>query len=60
MLKAILRDEFLRQIESDPETALKVMTKLVKRMKGPETVDPIRAAAYRAAAFNLPVPVAEP
>lgn len=59
-LKAIPRDEFLRQMESDPETALKVMTKLAKRMKGPDHNDPIRAAAYRAAASNLPVPVAEP
>ncbi|MGE4062374.1 MAG: cyclic nucleotide-binding domain-containing protein [Rhodospirillaceae bacterium] len=59
-VKAIPRDEFLRQMESDPETALKVMTKLAKRMKGPDTVDPIRAAAYRAVATNLPVPVGEP
>ena len=59
-VRAIPRDEFLRQMESDPDTALKVMTKLAKRMKGPDQVDPIRAAAYRAAASNLPVPVIEP
>ncbi len=59
-VRAIPRDEFLRQMETDPDTALKVMTKLARRMKGPDTVDPIRAAAYRSAAQNLPVPVADP
>lgn len=59
-LKAIPRDEFLQKMETDPDTALKVMTKLARRMKGPESNDPVRAAAYRAAAANLPVPVAEP
>lgn len=58
-LKAIPRDAFLRQMETDPDTALKVMTKLARRMKSPETNDPVRAAAYRAAAANLPVPIAE-
>ena len=55
--KAIPRDEFLRQVEADPETALKVMTKLARRMRSPEGGDVIRAAAYKSAAANLPVPV---
>jgi tetratricopeptide (TPR) repeat protein len=54
-LKAIPRDEFLRLVEADPDTALKVMTKLAKRMRSPEGGDVIRAAAYKAAAANLPV-----
>src|SRR5688572_2809097 len=33
-VKAIPRDEFLRQVEADPDTALKVMTKLARRLKG--------------------------
>ena len=57
-LKAIPRDEFLRIVEADPNTALKVMTKLARRMRGPEgSVDAVRAAAYKSAASNLPVPV---
>ena len=57
-LKAIPRDEFLRMVEDDPNTALKVMTKLARRMRQPEgSVDPVRAAAYKAAATTLPVPV---
>ncbi|MGZ6187062.1 MAG: cyclic nucleotide-binding domain-containing protein [Candidatus Binataceae bacterium] len=58
-VKAIPRDEFLRQVEADPDTALKVMTKLARRMRGSDT-DPVRAAAYKSAASNLPVPVAPP
>jgi tetratricopeptide (TPR) repeat protein len=58
-LKAIPRDEFLRQMETDPDTALKVMTKLARRMKGPDGNDPVRAAAYKSAAANLPVPVSD-
>lgn len=56
-VKAIPRDEFLRQVEADPDTALKVMTKLARRMRSPEGGDPIRAAAYKSAVSNLPVPV---
>ncbi len=56
-VKAIPRDEFLRQVEADPQTALKVMTKLARRMRSPEGGDVIRAAAYKSAAANLPVPV---
>lgn len=59
-LRAIPREEFLQKIETDPETALKVMTKLARRMKSSDTNDPVRAAAYQAAASNLPVPVSEP
>ncbi len=55
-VKAIPRDEFLRQMEADPDTALKVMTRLAKRMRGPDD-DGSRAAAYKSAAANLPVPV---
>jgi len=55
-LKAIPRDEFLRQVEADPGTALKVMTKLARRMRTPEgQQDAVRAAAYKSAAANLPV-----
>ncbi len=54
--KAMPRDEFLRQVEADPNTALKVMTKLARRMRTPEgQEDPVRAAAYKSAASNLPV-----
>lgn len=56
--KAIPRDEFLRQVEADPDTALKVMTKLARRMRGPaganQDADAVRAAAYKAVAANLP------
>ena len=57
-VKAIPRDEFLAQVEADPNTALKVMTKLARRMRSPEGGDPVRAAAYKAVVANLPVPVA--
>jgi len=56
-VKAIPRDEFLRQVEADPDTALKVMTKLARRMRSPEGGDNVRAAAYKAAAANLPAVV---
>jgi hypothetical protein len=58
-VKAIPRDEFLRQVEADPDTALRVMTKLARRMRGSDG-DPVRAQAYRSAAANLPVPVNPP
>ncbi len=60
-VKAIPRDEFLREVEANPAVALKVMTKLAKRLKGDGGItgsDPVREAAYRDAAANLPVPVA--
>jgi tetratricopeptide (TPR) repeat protein len=59
-VKAIPRDEFLREVEANPAIALKVMTKLAKRLKGDGDVtgaDPVREAAYRDAAAKLPVPV---
>lgn len=59
-VRAIPRDEFLREVEANPAIALKVMTKLAKRLKGDGQVtgvDPVREAAYRNAAANLPVPV---
>ncbi|MEQ9448251.1 MAG: cyclic nucleotide-binding domain-containing protein, partial [Rhodospirillaceae bacterium] len=58
-VKAIPRDEFLTQVEADPDTALKVMTKLARRMRSPGGEDTIRAEAYRNAAAKLPVPVSE-
>ena len=60
-VRAIPRDEFLREVEANPAIALKLMTKLAKRLKGDGAmtgVDPVREAAYRTAAANLPVPVA--
>lgn len=60
-VRAIPRDEFMAEVEANPAIALKVMTKLAKRMKGDGSVtgvDPVREAAYRSAAANLPVPVA--
>ena len=62
-VRAIPRDEFMREVEANPAIALKVMTKLAKRLKGDGQVtgaDPVREAAYRNAAANLPVPVAPP
>jgi tetratricopeptide (TPR) repeat protein len=57
-VKAIPRDEFLRQVEADPDTALKVMTKLARRMRTPAGEnDAVRAAAYKSAVANLPVPI---
>jgi CRP-like cAMP-binding protein len=59
-VRAIPRDEFMSEVEANPAIALKVMTKLAKRMKGDGEVtgvDPVREAAYRSAAANLPVPV---
>lgn len=56
-VKAISRDEFLSQVEADPDTALKVMTKLAKRMRSPAGQDIVRAEAFKAAAAKLPVPV---
>jgi len=59
-VRAIPRDNFLNEVESNPAMALKVMTKLAKRLKGDGEVtgvDPVREAAYRSAAANLPVPI---
>ncbi len=59
-VKAIPRDEFLSLVEADPDTALKVMTKMARRMRAPEGGnDVVRAEAYKAAAAKLPVPVSE-
>ena len=58
-VKAIPRDEFLSQMEADPDTALKVMTKLARRMRSPAGNDVVRTEAYKAAAAQLPVPVRE-
>lgn len=59
-LKVIGRDEFLRLVESDPNTALKVMTKLARRMRGPDGGSLIPAEVWRETAAKLPVPVAVP
>ena len=61
-VKAIARDEFLRLVEADPNTALKVMTKLARRMRGPDGGSLIPAEVWRDTAAKLPaiVPVAEP
>ena len=58
-VKAISRDEFLNLVEADPDTALKVMTKLARRMRSSDGNDFIRAEAYKDAAAKLPVPVNE-
>jgi len=61
-VKAIPRDEFLRQVEADPDTALKVMTKLARRMRAPAGAtehDAVRAAAYKSVIANLPVPISD-
>lgn len=55
-LKAIGKDEFLKRVESDPDTALKVMTKLAKRMKTTEG-SLIPADVWREATAKLPVPL---
>jgi CRP-like cAMP-binding protein len=34
-VKAIPRYEFLRQVEADPETTLKIITMLARRMRSP-------------------------
>ncbi|MCB2108540.1 MAG: cyclic nucleotide-binding domain-containing protein [Rhodobacteraceae bacterium] len=55
-LKAISREEFLRQVEADPGTALKVMTKLARKMKGSGgTLVP--AEVWRETTAKLPVPL---
>jgi tetratricopeptide (TPR) repeat protein len=61
-VKVIAREEFLRQVETDPDTALKVMTKLARRMKGSDSAALIPAEVWRETMANLPVPipVAEP
>jgi tetratricopeptide (TPR) repeat protein len=55
-VKAIGKDDFLKRVESDPDTALKVMTKLAKRMKTSEG-SLIPAEVWREATANLPVPL---
>lgn len=59
-VKVIARDEFLRLVEADPNTALKVMTKLAKRMRGPEGGSSVPAEVWRETAAKLPVPIAVP
>jgi hypothetical protein len=55
-VKAIGKDDFLKRVESDPDTALKVMTKLAKRMKGSEG-SLVPAEVWREATANLPIPL---
>lgn len=59
-VRVIPRKSFLARLESEPETAFKVMSKLAKRMK-PEESDSAslatRTEAFRKAAANLPVPI---
>lgn len=55
-VKAIGKDEFLKRVESDPSTALKVMTKLAKRMKSTEG-SLIPADVWRETTAKLPVPL---
>lgn len=59
-VKAIARDEFLRQVEADPGTALKVMTKLARRMKSPDGQSLIPAEVWRETAAKLPAIVPDP
>ncbi len=55
-VKAIGKDDFLKRVESDPDTALKVMTKLAKKMKSTEG-SLIPAEVWREVTTNLPVPL---
>ncbi|MDX2142767.1 MAG: cyclic nucleotide-binding domain-containing protein [Rhodospirillaceae bacterium] len=55
-VKAIGKDDFLKRVESDPDAALKVMTKLAKRMRSSEG-SLIPAEVWREATANLPVPL---
>ncbi|MBL8644353.1 MAG: cyclic nucleotide-binding domain-containing protein [Rhodospirillaceae bacterium] len=55
-VRAIGKDEFLKRVESDPNTALKVMTKLAKRMRGQEG-SLIPAEVWRETTAKLPVPL---
>jgi tetratricopeptide (TPR) repeat protein len=55
-VRAIGKDDFLKRVESDPDTALKVMTKLAKKMKSSEG-SLIPAEVWREATAKLPVPL---
>ncbi len=55
-VKAIGKDEFLKRVESDPTTALKVMTKLAKRMRSNEG-SMIPADVWRETTAKLPIPL---
>ncbi len=55
-VKAIGKDDFLKRVESDPDTALKVMTKLAKRMRSTEG-SLIPADVWREATAKLPIPL---
>jgi len=55
-VKAIGKDDFLKRVESDPDTALKVMTKLAKKMRSTEG-SLIPAEVWREATAKLPVPL---
>ncbi|MBL8630736.1 MAG: cyclic nucleotide-binding domain-containing protein [Rhodospirillaceae bacterium] len=55
-VKAIGKDEFLKRVESDPTTALKVMTKLAKRMRTNEG-SMIPADVWRETTAKLPIPL---
>jgi CRP-like cAMP-binding protein len=55
-VRAIGKNEFLKRVESDPDTALKVMTKLAKKMKASEG-SLIPAEVWRETTAKLPVPL---
>jgi tetratricopeptide (TPR) repeat protein len=55
-VKVIPKEEFLKRVESDPDAALKVMTKLAKRMRSSEG-SLIPAEVWRETTANLPVPL---
>jgi CRP-like cAMP-binding protein len=65
-VEVIPRDEFLRMIESEPQAAIKIMTRMAKRLRdsdeklaesgdGPKTVQAGSALATTSAAKNSPV-----
>lgn len=56
IVTAFGKDEFLKRVESDPNAALKVMTKLAKRMRSGEG-SMIPAEVWREATAKLPVPL---
>lgn len=55
-VKAIGKDDFLKRVESDPDTALKVMTKLAKRMRSGEG-SLVPAEVWRETTAKLPIPL---
>ncbi len=55
-VNAIGKDDFLKRVESDPNTALKVMTKLAKRMRSNEG-SMIPADVWRETTAKLPIPL---